>query len=141
MILNTFYAKFKKKNRVGRGNGSGLGGTCGKGHKGQKARSGYSKRNCFEGGQTPIHIRLPKFGFKSKTKKNKTEITTKKINYLNESFLNISKLKEKNIIKNKIKNIKIIYNEEIKKHIKIDNKNIKISKKVNENILKYEDKS
>jgi large subunit ribosomal protein L15 len=53
----------KKAKRVGRGIGSGLGKTCGRGSKGQKARSGGSTRVGFEGGQTPLHRRLPKFGF------------------------------------------------------------------------------
>ena len=59
----------KKKKRVGRGNGSGRGKTCGRGQKGQKARSGSSIPAWFEGGQTPLHKRLPKRGFKSKKKK------------------------------------------------------------------------
>jgi large subunit ribosomal protein L15 len=74
MYLNEFKVKFKKKNRVGRGGGSGLGKTSTRGHKGQKARSGYSKKILFEGGQTPLHIRLPKFGFKNIHKKEKKEI-------------------------------------------------------------------
>ena len=53
------------RKRVGRGTGSGLGGTSTKGHKGQKSRSGYSKKVGFEGGQMPIQRRLPKFGFKN----------------------------------------------------------------------------
>ncbi len=53
------------RKRVGRGQGSGLGGTSTKGHKGQKSRSGYSKKIGFEGGQMPIQRRLPKFGFKN----------------------------------------------------------------------------
>jgi len=53
------------RKRIGRGTGSGLGGTSTKGHKGQKSRSGYSKKIGFEGGQMPIQRRLPKFGFKS----------------------------------------------------------------------------
>lgn len=52
-----------KRKRVGRGPGSGWGKTCGRGHKGQKSRSGASIRRGFEGGQTPLHRRLPKFGF------------------------------------------------------------------------------
>lgn len=52
-----------KRKRLGRGPGSGLGKTCGKGHKGQKARAGGSVRRGFEGGQTPLYRRLPKFGF------------------------------------------------------------------------------
>lgn len=55
----------KNQKRVGRGQGSGLGGTSTRGHKGQKSRSGYSKKIGFEGGQMPIQRRLPKFGFKN----------------------------------------------------------------------------
>jgi large subunit ribosomal protein L15 len=54
----------KTRKRIGRGTGSGLGGTSTKGHKGQKSRSGYSRKVGFEGGQMPIQRRLPKFGFK-----------------------------------------------------------------------------
>lgn len=54
-----------KKKRVGRGDGSNWGGTAGKGHKGQKARKGQTIKRGFEGGQTPLHRRLPKFGFKN----------------------------------------------------------------------------
>ncbi len=63
-----------KKHRVGRGNGSGWGGTAGKGHKGQKARSGGGPRWGFEGGQMPIQRRLPKFGFNNKRFATKYEI-------------------------------------------------------------------
>jgi large subunit ribosomal protein L15 len=59
----------KKRTRVGRGPGSGLGKTSGRGHKGQMARSGAKKRANFEGGQTPLHRRLPKFGFTNIFKK------------------------------------------------------------------------
>ena len=59
-----------KKKRVGRGDGSGWGGTSGKGHKGQLARSGGKVKRGFEGGQTPLHRRLPKFGFKNTQFKN-----------------------------------------------------------------------
>jgi len=55
----------KTRKRVGRGTGSGLDGTAGRGHKGQMARSGAKKRANFEGGQTPLHRRLPKFGFRN----------------------------------------------------------------------------
>ena len=55
----------KTRKRIGRGTGSGLGGTSTKGHKGQKSRSGYSRKFGFEGGQMPIQRRLPKFGFKN----------------------------------------------------------------------------
>jgi large subunit ribosomal protein L15 len=61
--LKTAPGARKKRNRVGRGPGSGNGKTCGRGHKGQKSRSGYSRKAGFEGGQMPINRRLPKRGF------------------------------------------------------------------------------
>ena len=67
--------KNKTRTRVGRGVGSGLGKTSGRGHKGQKARSGGGVRRGFEGGQTPLYRRLPKRGFKNINKKNYTEVT------------------------------------------------------------------
>ena len=58
-------ASIKTRKRIGRGSGSGLGGTSTKGHKGQKSRAGYSKKIGFEGGQMPLQRRVPKFGFKN----------------------------------------------------------------------------
>ena len=68
------------RRRVGRGTGSGLGKTSGKGHKGQKARSGGGVRRGFEGGQTPLYRRLPKRGFKNINSKNYTEVTLTMLN-------------------------------------------------------------
>ncbi len=68
-----------KKKRVGRGPGSGLGKTSGRGHKGQKSRSGYSKKIGFEGGQMPLHRRLPKRGFTNIFKKQWLEISLAKL--------------------------------------------------------------
>ena len=67
--------KNTKRTRVGRGVGSGLGKTSGRGHKGQKARSGGGVRRGFEGGQTPLYRRLPKRGFTNIHAKNYTEVT------------------------------------------------------------------
>ena len=67
--------KSKTRTRVGRGIGSGLGKTSGRGHKGQKARSGGGVRRGFEGGQTPLYRRLPKRGFTNIHAKNYTEVT------------------------------------------------------------------
>ena len=69
-----------KRTRVGRGIGSGLGKTSGKGHKGQKARSGGGVRRGFEGGQTPLYRRLPKRGFKNINGKTYTEVTLSMLN-------------------------------------------------------------
>lgn len=74
--------KNKNRKRVGRGAGSGFGKTSGKGHKGQKARSGGGTRRGFEGGQTPLYRRLPKRGFKNPNRKTYTEVT---LNMLNRS--------------------------------------------------------
>ena len=68
------------RKRVGRGMGSGTGKTSGKGHKGQKARSGGGVRRGFEGGQTPLYRRLPKRGFTNIHAKNYTEVTLKMLN-------------------------------------------------------------
>ena len=69
-----------KRTRVGRGVGSGIGKTSGKGHKGQKARSGGGVRRGFEGGQTPLYRRLPKRGFTNIHALNYTEVTFKMLN-------------------------------------------------------------
>ena len=72
--------KTETRKRVGRGMGSGLGKTSGRGHKGQKARSGGGVRRGFEGGQTPLYRRLPKRGFKNVHAKNYTEVTLTMLN-------------------------------------------------------------
>ena len=69
----------KRRKRVGRGIGSGLGKTCGRGHKGQKSRSGGSIRRGFEGGQQPLQMRLPKFGFNSAKARTTAEVTLSEI--------------------------------------------------------------
>ena len=71
--------KTKTRTRVGRGVGSGLGKTSGRGHKGQKARSGGGVRRGFEGGQTPLYRRLPKRGFTNIHAKNYTEVTAESL--------------------------------------------------------------
>ncbi len=84
MELGNLHPAVKKitKKRVGRGVGSGLGKTSGRGHKGQKARSGGGVRRGFEGGQTPLYRRLPKRGFNNVFARNYTEVT---LNMLNQS--------------------------------------------------------
>jgi large subunit ribosomal protein L15 len=82
MELGSIKAPVKRitKTRVGRGTGSGLGKTSGKGHKGQKARSGGGVRRGFEGGQTPMYRRLPKRGFTNIHAKTMTEVTLTMLN-------------------------------------------------------------
>lgn len=128
--LNKFKIKYKKKKRVGRGIGSGLGKTSGRGHKGQKSRSGYSKNFLFEGGQTPLNRRLPKFGFKSKKNKNIKIITSENINKIKENEITLEILKKYSLIKKNTKKIKIIHKKKNIKNFVIKNKNIKTSKSI-----------
>lgn len=131
ICLNNFDISFSKRVRVGRGIGSGLGKTCGKGHKGQKARSGYSKRPCFEGGQTPLNIRLPKFGFRSWSSKYRSEISSNILNNFNDDYIDLSFLKKKKIINCKIKYVKIIYSAVgVNRALTIDSSFISVSKSV-----------
>ncbi len=101
----------KPKNRVGRGNGSGNGKTCGKGQKGQKSRKGRKRPYVgFEGGQMPLNRRLPKRGFSnSPFKINTAEITLGKLNVFNDGDeVNLDTLKEKKLVKRIAKRVKII---------------------------------
>jgi len=88
----------KARTRVGRGTGSGLGKTSGRGHKGQNARSGGGVRRGFEGGQTPMFRRLPKRGFKNINSKNYTEVTFKMLNKSKATDVTAESLLEEGII-------------------------------------------
>ncbi|MDH3003722.1 MAG: 50S ribosomal protein L15 [Candidatus Shikimatogenerans sp. JK-2022] len=123
----------KKKKRLGRGIGSGKGRTCGRGIKGQKSRSGYSKKIGFEGGQTPLYKRIPKFGFKSRKKKFKI-LNLNKLQYIIDKYkLNNKNINKELLIKLKILKIndklKILSNGNLKKNIKLNIYFNKISKK------------
>lgn len=129
MFLNTLApAEGSKKNphRVGRGIGSGLGKTSGRGHKGQKARAGgYHKIN-FEGGQMPIQRRLPKMGFKSKTAQYRDELTLAQINHLALEEISLEILKAHDVIQHKINRVKIIGTGEITRSVVL--KGIEVTK-------------
>ena len=114
------------KVRVGRGIGSGLGKTCGKGHKGQKSRAGgYHKIN-FEGGQMPIQRRLPKMGFKSRTAKFADEITLTELASISNEIVDINALKDHGIISKLITDVKVILSGEITKAVKV--KGLRVTK-------------
>ena len=91
--------KKQSRKRLGRGIGSGLGKTSGKGHKGQKARSGGGVRRGFEGGQTPLYRRLPKRGFNNKFAKNYTEVTLTMLNKSEAKEVSAETLLNEGIIK------------------------------------------
>lgn len=134
MRLNSLKIRFVKKIRVGRGIGSGLGKTCGKGHKGHKSRTGYSRKIGFEGGQTPLHKRLPKFGFTSMKSNFFSEIPSHILNNFDFSFFDINLLKKLKIINNKIRFVKIVYSFPIVKPIFIKCNFISVSDRVLFNI-------
>ena len=110
MYLNTLQpAPFSKRKtvRVGRGIGSGLGKTCGRGHKGQKSRSGGYRKVGFEGGQMPMQRRLPKFGFTSKKSLLRNEIRLSDLNRVAGEIIDLFALQQANVINSEIKYVKI----------------------------------
>jgi len=94
--------------RVGRGIGSGLGKTCGKGHKGQKARAGGFTKINFEGGQMPIQRRLPKMGFKSRSARFSDQVTLSELSMIDAEEITIIDLKASGLVLPYIKQVKII---------------------------------
>jgi len=108
------------KRRVGRGIGSGLGKTAGRGHKGQKSRSGGYHKVGFEGGQMPMHRRLPKRGFKSHLLKYNAEITLSALEQLGAATVDILTLKQAGLVGELAKVIKVIKSGEIKKAVKLN---------------------
>lgn len=101
--------------RVGRGIGSGLGKTCGRGHKGQKARSGGRVRPGFEGGQQPLQKRLPKYGFSSRVSRVTAEVRLDELNKVEGSEINLATLLAADVIQSGIKRAKIFLSGEITK--------------------------
>jgi len=107
------------KRRVGRGIGSGLGKTAGRGHKGQKSRSGGYHKVGFEGGQMPMHRRLPKRGFKSHLLKFNAEITLSTLEQLGADTVDMLTLKQAGLVGELAKVVKVIKSGEIKKAVKL----------------------
>ena len=96
------------KKRVGRGIASGTGKTCGRGHKGQKSRSGGKVQTGFEGGQMPLQRRLPKIGFTSKKNVNTVELKYDYLDKIKEKDITLELLKKYKLINNKTKKVKVI---------------------------------
>lgn len=103
----------KPRKRVGRGIGSGLGKTCGRGHKGQKSRNGGFHKVGFEGGQMPIQRRLPKVGFNSRTAKYSAEVRLDELQKLGAASVNLQALIDANIVPATTKKAKVILSGEI----------------------------
>ena len=122
MELNTIQpaagAKHAKR-RVGRGIGSGLGKTAGRGHKGQKSRSGGYHKVGFEGGQMPLQRRLPKRGFKSAQLQFNAEITLADLNTVDAAEVDILVLKQAGLVAQLAKRVKVVKTGEVTRAVKL----------------------
>jgi large subunit ribosomal protein L15 len=109
----------KPRRRVGRGIGSGLGKTAGRGHKGQKSRSGGYHKVGFEGGQMPLQRRLPKRGFKSQSLKFNGEVTLAQLEKLGLAEVDLLALKSAKLVAQIVQNVKVIKSGELKRAVKL----------------------
>jgi large subunit ribosomal protein L15 len=107
------------KRRVGRGIGSGLGKTAGRGHKGQKSRAGGYHKVGFEGGQMPLQRRLPKRGFKSQQAKYNAEITLAALERLGAADVDLLTLKQAGLVGDLIRAVKVVKSGELKRAVKL----------------------
>jgi len=107
------------KRRVGRGIGSGLGKTAGRGHKGQKSRAGGYHKVGFEGGQMPLQRRLPKRGFKSKTLQFNGEVTLATLEKLGATEVDLLSLKAAGLVGQNVKTVKVIKSGNLTKPVKL----------------------
>jgi large subunit ribosomal protein L15 len=122
MRLNTLSpapGRIRNRKRVGRGIGSGLGKTCGRGHKGLKSRSGGSVKPGFEGGQMPLQIRLPKYGFTSRIGRVSAQIRLSELNLIEGSLVDLETLKQADLVGSIIKRAKIFLSGELTKAVTV----------------------
>ena len=123
MKLNTLRpadGRVTRRKRVGRGIGSGLGKTGGRGHKGQTSRSGVSIRPGFEGGQMPLQKRLPKYGFTSRIASVTSQVTLSELDSIDEKVINIEVLKSNGIIRNLTAKVKVFSSGQITKPVVLE---------------------
>lgn len=107
------------RRRLGRGIGSGLGKTSGKGHKGQKARAGGFHKVGFEGGQMPLQRRLPKVGFRSAKKRFSAEVTLRNLNSLAVDTIDLATLKGAGLVAAQVTKVKVIVKGELERAVTI----------------------
>ena len=122
MNLNTLKPALGEKSlrkRVGRGMGSGMGKTAGRGHKGQKSRSGGFTKIGFEGGQMPLQRRLPKVGFTSRVSLITSQVTLSQLDKLSEKDITIDVLKKHNLVTKNILRVKVMLSGEINRPINL----------------------
>ncbi len=122
MHLNTLKAADSSRpsaKRVGRGPGSGTGKTCGRGMKGQKARSGGFHKTGFEGGQMPLQRRLPKRGFSARINRHAVEIRLNELNNIDVDIIDLDALKAAGIVTQATNKAKVILSGEVTKAVKL----------------------
>ncbi len=135
MRLNTLSpAPGSRKNakRVGRGIGSGDGKTAGRGHKGQKARSGGSVRPGFEGGQMPLQKRLPKYGFTSRISRTTAQVRLAELNAIDGDVVDLEALKSADLVKENVTRARVFLSGELNKAVTV--KGLKVTKGAREAI-------
>ena len=116
----------KNRKRVGRGIGCGSGKTCGRGHKGQKSRSGGFHKIGFEGGQMPLQRRLPKVGFTSRKSRFADELRLNELALVDGDVVDLDALKSANLISREVKTVKVFASGVIEKAVTV--KGIKVTK-------------
>jgi large subunit ribosomal protein L15 len=109
----------KTAKRVGRGIGSGLGKTCGRGHKGQKSRSGGFHKSGFEGGQMPLQRRLPKFGFRSKMAQATAEVRLNELGAVEGDVADLAALKAANVVRQDVERARVFASGTIERAITV----------------------
>ena len=109
----------KESKRVGRGIGSGLGKTCGRGHKGQKSRSGGFHKVGFEGGQMPLQRRLPKVGFSSRVGRTRAEVRLHELAKVDADVIDILALQEANLVPQQAQKVKVFLSGELSKAVTV----------------------
>lgn len=118
--LQPAYGAKQAKRRVGRGIGSGLGKTAGRGHKGQKSRAGGFHRVGFEGGQMPLQRRLPKRGFKSPAALTRAEVCLSDLDKLGVDEIDLLVLKQAGLVSGLVKNVRVILSGEINRSVTVN---------------------
>ena len=115
----------KSAKRVGRGIGSGFGKTCGRGHKGQKSRSGGFTKVGFEGGQMPLQRRLPKFGFSSRSAKRSAEVRLDELVKVDADVIDLAALIKADVVPTRTLKAKVIASGEVSKAVQL--KGVKVT--------------
>ena len=118
----------KAKRRVGRGPGSGWGKTAARGQKGQKARTGGGVRPGFEGGQLPLQMRIPKFGFRSRIGATTAEVRTSELNSIDGDEVTLDALKAANVVRKDKKRARVILSGDVSRGFKVSGDDIKVTK-------------